>query len=197
MGAASGSEPAALPVSQAPSYAIDALVNEYDYQWGSWTPGTAVTVTYSFLTSVPGYYASNADERNNFVADERGAEAGGARRVRAIIREVANITFVEVSPGIGSINLGTADLGSRIGGWAYYPATGYSGSDDRRAWGDVWITNRYSSYSNPRQGSWEYQTFIHEIGHAIGMKHPGNYNAGGGGTPGLICRPPRTITSTR
>ena len=35
-----------------------------------------------------------------------------------------------------------------------------------------------------RLGSWEYTAFIHEIGHAIGMKHPGNYNAGGGGTAG-------------
>ena len=68
MGAASGSEPAALPVSQAPTYAINGVVNEYHYQWGSYTPGTATTVTYSFLTSVPGYYAANAGERNQFAA---------------------------------------------------------------------------------------------------------------------------------
>ena len=43
---------------------------------------------------------------------------------------------------------------------------------------------RYSGYSNPIPGTWQYNTFIHEIGHAIGLKHPGNYNAGGGGTPG-------------
>ena len=50
--------------------------------------------------------------------------------------------------------------------------------------GDVWITNRIASYSNPTKGSWEYLAIIHEIGHAIGLKHPGNYNAGGGGTGG-------------
>ncbi len=33
-------------------------------------------------------------------------------------------------------------------------------------------------------GHLAYPTFIHEIGHAIGLKHPGNYNAEGGGTPG-------------
>jgi serralysin len=25
---------------------------------------------------------------------------------------------------------------------------------------------------------------MHEIGHALGLKHPGNYNAGGGTSPG-------------
>lgn len=96
---------------------------------------------------------------------------------------MANITFVEVSSGSGSINLGTANLGSGIGGWAYYPSNGYSGSNDGYVYGDVWITNQYG-YGNPTKGTWEYLTYTHEIGHAIGLKHPGNYNAGGGGTGG-------------
>ena len=50
----------------APAYYVDALINEYDYKWGSGAIGTPVTVTYSFLTSVPSYYASNAAERVNF-----------------------------------------------------------------------------------------------------------------------------------
>jgi len=97
--------------------------------------------------------------------------------------EAANITFVEVSSGKGAINLGTANLGSGIGGWAYYPGAGTNGTTDRSVQGDVWITNQYG-YGNPTKGTWEYTTYIHEIGHAIGLKHPGNYNAGGGGTDG-------------
>lgn len=47
----------------APSYATSALIS--GYKWGS-SSGTT-TVTYSFLTSVPNYYSSNAEERSNFI----------------------------------------------------------------------------------------------------------------------------------
>ena len=165
-----------------PTYALNALLAGSSYKWGSLTAGTAAVVTYSFLTSVPGYYPSGAGERTHFVA-MNAVQQQAAKDALALYSEAANITFVLVAAGTGSINFGTADLGNGIGGWAYYPRS-YSGSNDNTAAGDVWITNRYASYNNPTPGSWEYQTYIHEIGHAIGMKHPGNYNAGGGGTPG-------------
>ncbi|MEQ1766917.1 MAG: M10 family metallopeptidase C-terminal domain-containing protein, partial [Methylotenera sp.] len=41
----------------------------------------------------------------------------------------------------------------------------------------------YSPTTDPISGDSLYQTVIHEIGHALGLKHPGNYNAGGGGAP--------------
>lgn len=107
---------------------------------------------------------------------------------KAVVREilqtyadVANITFTEVS-GVGAMTFGVADLGQGIAGWACYP--GFSGTTDKSVAGDIWITNRYSDYANPVKGTWEYNAFIHEIGHALGLKHPGNYNAGGGGTGG-------------
>jgi serralysin len=161
----------------ASTYYIDALLPSGNPQWPL-VNGVA-TVTYSFLTSVPGYYSGNADERNHFAAMSAAAQQV-VRDVLGMYSEVAHINFVEVASGQGTINFGTADLGSGIAGWAYYPGSTASNSVD----GDVWITNRYSEYSNPVAGTWAYQTFIHEIGHALGLKHPGNYNAGGGGTEG-------------
>ena len=173
--------PALAPL-QAPYYAIDAVINPYDYKWNSMTPGVGATVSYSFLASVPNYYTSNADERDNFVA-MNGVQKQAARDAFLLFSEAANITFVEVAPGTGAINLGTANLGSGVGGWAYYPGAGTSGTADNSVRGDVWITNQ-NGYGNPVKGTWEYATYIHEIGHAIGLKHPGNYDAGGGGTDG-------------
>jgi Ca2+-binding RTX toxin-like protein len=165
---------AAMPT--APSYATSALLS--GSKWGGSTVGNPVTVTYSFLTSLPGYY-SGQDEASNFTP-MNAAQRQAARDSFAMFAAVANISFVEVASAAGSINLGTADLGNGIGGWAYYPGSTSSNSFA----GDVWITNGYPGYNNPTPGSWQYNTYIHEVGHAIGLKHPGNYNAGGGGTGG-------------
>ena len=46
--------------------------------------------------------------------------------------------------------------------------------------GDVWINNYYASQLAPSPGNYAYKTHIHEIGHAIGLTHPGDYDVGGG-----------------
>ena len=139
----------------APLYAVNALVNEYGYRWGSFAPGNPAVVTYSFLTSVPGYYAS-ADERNNFVA-MNGAQQQAARDAFAMFAEVANITFVEVAPAparsISAPPISAA--ASADGPTILIPAI--RAATTARGLGDVWITNRYAGYNNPIKGSWQYK----------------------------------------
>ncbi|HEX8586035.1 MAG TPA: M10 family metallopeptidase C-terminal domain-containing protein [Allosphingosinicella sp.] len=38
--------------------------------------------------------------------------------------------------------------------------------------GDVWFSYRYNDYANPIAGDYAYYTFLHEIGHAVGLNHP-------------------------
>ena len=60
-------------------------------------------------------------------------------------------------------------------GYARYPNEG----------SQVFIANNQAGYGSAwDEGSYSWQTLLHETAHALGLKHPGNYNAGGGGTPG-------------
>lgn len=54
--------------------------------------------------------------------------------------------------------------------FAYYPSQSATG-------GDVWIN---TDYDDPAAGNYAMLALIHEIGHAIGFSHPGDYNAGEG-----------------
>nr|WP_294848590.1 M10 family metallopeptidase C-terminal domain-containing protein [uncultured Sphingomonas sp.] len=59
--------------------------------------------------------------------------------------------------------------------WAYYP--GYSAQYTRVS-SDVWIASPEANWSNNwfQMGGYGNTTLIHELGHAIGLSHPGAYN---------------------
>ena len=95
--------------------------------------------------------------------------------------------FVEIQPGPGASSYGrqTTDivLANTYTGpaqaWAYYP--GYGRQYERIA-GDVWIADPAYNSSNGQlePGQYGLQTLNHELGHAIGLNHPGAYNYGDG-----------------
>ncbi len=139
----------------------------------TWNPavGTALSITYSFLTT-----ASQAWEgdRDGFAAMTL-AQQAGARTAMATWSAVANITFTEVASG-GQLRLGTNDQGDQSAAYAYYPRPG--------DWSGLYLNNTawYNKTFTP--GGYGLLTMVHELGHSLGLKHPGDYNAGGGGTPG-------------
>ncbi|HEV2746726.1 MAG TPA: M10 family metallopeptidase [Allosphingosinicella sp.] len=61
--------------------------------------------------------------------------------------------------------------------WAYYPGSSNSGT---RVSGDVWVADpRFNGSNNDLfAGGYGLQTLNHELGHSLGLSHPGDYNFG-------------------
>lgn len=98
--------------------------------------------------------------------------------------DVANITFTEVGAGQkANITFGNYSQ-DRPGhydydtqAYAFLPNTIYQGQN---LGGQTWYNVNQSNVKHPASEDYGRQTFTHEIGHALGLSHPGDYNAGEG-----------------
>ncbi|WP_338761877.1 DUF4214 domain-containing protein [Massilia sp. METH4] len=150
-------------VTNTGNIAIDALV------YSSWktTANTPVTLTYGFLTRAP--VGASAEDQYGFLAMTATQQAA-VRVALAQWSAVANVTFVEVAANGGQLQFGTnAQTGSSA--YAYLP-NGYSSVQ-------MYLNNKVSYTSNFTTGSYGPSVLIHEIGHMLGLKHPGDYDAAG------------------
>ncbi|WP_422777777.1 M10 family metallopeptidase C-terminal domain-containing protein [Pseudomonas mediterranea] len=159
----------ALPASLTGNAQVDSLI--YGTYWmDTLSNGTFSTaLTYSFMTT-DSYFARSYSDVNEFTSGYVLSSAQQSAIVSALGKwsSVADIKFTQVSESstsVGDLRFGGyGDMDEDTAAWGYFPGLSASA-------GDVWIGPATSDPS-PVQGSYDYLTFVHEIGHALGLKHP-------------------------
>lgn len=159
-------------VTPAGNNAIDSLLTGVGW--------STQNISYSFPTDATNFvdnYSTTMEQQKSFLPLSSAMQAG-IRQALSLWASVANLTFTEVPD---STTYGVLRFGQTSGtstAHAYDPYTSERG-------GDVWFGYK-ETYTNPQWqtfSNYDFETMVHEIGHALGLKHPGNYNGDGTGDP--------------
>ncbi len=161
---------------------IDALLDSGpDWNYLTNASGTPIyTLTYTFSVSAGTEDAASAAK--NFTGAQQAFSASqqdATRAALAYITKLTGIQFAETTDGnaaqvhFADVNLLTSNV---TGLCSWHSSYGYSGvqlsSYDADAY--VYLDNTEWNYQNANlaQGGQGYETLLHELGHALGLKHP-------------------------
>ena len=145
----------------------------------SWrTAGGLTPTTISFGFPTAGTFASGFTEASGF-SQLTGTQAAAAGRAIAAWDDLIAPDFVAAGSGDGAdIKFSQSSAGVSFA-HAYFPGdVGIESSAGSRIQGSVWFRAGESAFSSPGMGTYGYQTFMHEVGHALGLNHAGDYNGG-------------------
>lgn len=160
--------------------------NEWDPElvfgskWGESGVGgaaTAVELTYSFSTSASVYmYGGDYDEVAYVRAFNSTQKTAAVGAMQAYMN-VSLLTFTattDTATNSGDIRWNQTYSREVPTAHATFPSGITDEGQDYPEAGDIWMGTSSSQYLKPYKGGYGYHTFIHELGHSLGLYHPHN-----------------------
>ncbi|MFB2553508.1 M10 family metallopeptidase C-terminal domain-containing protein [Ensifer soli] len=154
-----------------------AQIGRNNAPWHDRDPASTTTITFGFLRS------NGAGEIRGYTAEMKAQ----AEIILGMWQDVANIRFERFSDGPDG-NIGWNNFGANV----WFEANNFVGSGDvgglnigldgpngQRS-SLVIVANGNGAFNDLSPGTYNNYTISHEFGHALGLAHPGNYNAGQG-----------------
>ena len=164
--------------AQALPYWIDALI--YDRASGNSFDvllGTSNTFFYSFPSQLPSYYEANSDDSKSFTPFSKKQIA----RSETALKYISTLLDVKFEKTSSSSSVNTISFAnnrqSDSAAYAYAPSTTFFGSDI--------FLDLDSDNASISDGTYAALTLIHELGHALGLKHAGSAGGATGNPPFL------------
>ncbi len=163
-------------VMLAPTMTLSQIIWQLTTQWSGSHEGTTRTwgssvITYSMPNTSP-----SGSEALGFTPMTEVMKAAG-RLSFELWDDLIAIDLVETTSPTANITMAMSSntgnstyASSSISGWApNYTLTS----------GKIWLASQWSSHNEDSDfvfGNYSYLTYIHEIGHTLGLSHPGTYN---------------------
>lgn len=164
-----------------PIFTIEQIIQQLTRAGSAWTgvgnnptPRAGIgTITFAFFDTAAQVYSK---ESSNF-APLSEAQRDAVRAAFALYSDLIPIHFVE-----GTVTTADINIGNNTEDQNYYSAyANYPGNS--LVAGDMWFAANVATNTNDiGLGGAGFRTILHEMGHALGLSHPGAYNATAGQT---------------
>ena len=124
------------------------------------------TITFSFPDSAADYSASYSSQREPTTGFSQAlaAEQTAIHYAVGLILSYTNASFQFNGANSANIQIAQSSAANPTS-YAYYPSNNSTGTG-----GDVWFGTAYD-YSQAKLGNYYFATAVHELGHAVGLKH--------------------------
>ena len=151
------------------------------HSWGTTLGEPVGPISFGFRATAPSYNNPSHNQQETF-SQFSSSQIEQATLAINLWADIANIELVRVGEGCEGDAACTDEATILLGNY-YAAADGHAGFSiypipDRveyaQAQGDVWINSLYDDLISDAQ---KFMILMHEIGHALGLEHPGEYNA--------------------